>query len=1144
MNDGSIKIGVDLDTTNLEKGLNNVAKDNRKTFEQISKDTGKSVEDIKKEVKKLAEEYQKQGMNIPLSYKKAYKELGILAKKNADEVSEQAEKISDSYEKSGNKVSKSFGGLGKGIGSLGGSLSIVTTGIKAFAGATTAAVGGLAALGVATAEYRDEQAKLNSAFQNAGYSTEVAQEAYQQFYAILGEEDTAVEASQLLAKLSLNQQDMSKWTEIATGVWATYGDALPIEGLIESANETAKVGKVTGSLADALNWAGISEDEFNAQLAVASSEAERNQLIMSTLSGEYQNAANIFKENNATIMEARKAQSQLMESLGGLGEAVNNVSNQLLVGFAPAITGILEAFTNLINGVEGAEEQLATAISNLVNKAVEQLPQFLEFGGQILIALVNGIVQSLPQLGEAALNIIIGLQEKIIENLPTFINTASDILQGLAKGITENLPIILKNSNEILMQLVNGIIENLPLIVDTGIDIILALVDSLIDSLPELIPAAVEAIIIIAESLMENLDKIIDAAIELILALADGLIDALPILVEKIPVIISKLVFELTKPETLIKLLDAGVQLVLGLIEGIFKMNAALLQAGVDIVKDIATSIMNSPGEIIEAGKDLIRGLLDGIKSMAGEVYNTMKNFTTGIINDVKSFFGIHSPSRVFRDEIGVWLPLGMSEGITSKAKEVIKAIIKPIKEAEEEIKKEKNVLSKNLANTITEATKKATKEAKNFGETGEILITSLTDNIDNNKENAINSMDTLIKDMLKSSNETIDAESKTLIENYTNTINEQIKNETLSKEAGKKLIKDYTDSVKSTASEEKESIKAVGTEMMSSFKESLETGANQANQIIEEKLGTLSQTFQNEMDSLISAQENLQSKLGDAKLFEFEDNELIIQDLDETINKLNEYDTAIAQLKEKGISDAILDELAGYSVDEVLKISETLLKMTDEEFAILNKKWAEKQATAATVASNFYKEQMAILEKDFNDELIKVLDELPDQVEDIGIMTITGFEEGLSSKFDSIREEARSFADSIVSEMQRALDIHSPSRKMMWLGKMTMDGYEKGVTDNAKFSLKAISDIPIFDTFKEQVAKTKVAVNMGVNSMIPKSSYVTNNTSNSRVNNTYQGDLIFNVSGMTIRSDNDIKAIAQELYILQNTRNLAKGGV
>ena len=225
-------------------------------------------------------------------------------------------------------------------------------------GTVTALAGSFFALDAATEEYRNNQAKLNTAFQAAGLSTDAAKQAYAGFYKILGDDDTTTEASQLLAKLARSEADVSKWTDIAAGVYGTFGDSLPIEGLIESANETARTGTITGSFADAINWAskegetfGVTlkentkaneewnkaveacesaEDYFNLALQSCGSEAERNQLIMDTLQGTYQDATNAFKENNKQIIQNRQAQVVWNDILGKTGQIAGTVKGMII----------------------------------------------------------------------------------------------------------------------------------------------------------------------------------------------------------------------------------------------------------------------------------------------------------------------------------------------------------------------------------------------------------------------------------------------------------------------------------------------------------------------------------------------------------------------------------------------------------------------------------------------------------------------------------------------------------------------------------------------------------------------------------------------------------------------------------------------
>ena len=174
-------------------------------------------------------------------------------------------------------------------------------------------------LAESTQEYREDQAKLDAAFTTAGFTAEQVGTAYTDFYSILGEEDRSVEAVNHLAKLCETEEELTQWTDIAAGVWATFGDSLPIEGLTEAANETAKTGQLTGVLADALNWAGLSEDEFQASLDACTSEQERAALITGTLNGLYEEAAENYKELNGDVMDARRAQAELTDAYAQLG---------------------------------------------------------------------------------------------------------------------------------------------------------------------------------------------------------------------------------------------------------------------------------------------------------------------------------------------------------------------------------------------------------------------------------------------------------------------------------------------------------------------------------------------------------------------------------------------------------------------------------------------------------------------------------------------------------------------------------------------------------------------------------------------------------------------------------------------------------
>lgn len=261
-------------------------------------------------------------------------------------------------------------------------------GVKAAGAAVAGMTAAFIALDGATEEYRVAQGKLNAGFQAAGLSADTARKSYRNFYAILGDADTATEASQLLANMAKNEKEVTKWTRIAAGVHGTFGDSLPIEGLVESANETARTGKVTGVFADALNWVGIMEDDFNAKLEQTTDVSKRNQLIMDTLSKTYDKAADSFYANNQQVVNARRNHATLDEMLAKVGDTSSKVKNQLWVLAGAAEDGSIrsgsmldwvqrkaEAFGQWIEGLD---------LSSLQKQFDEQFARALQKAGEAL----------------------------------------------------------------------------------------------------------------------------------------------------------------------------------------------------------------------------------------------------------------------------------------------------------------------------------------------------------------------------------------------------------------------------------------------------------------------------------------------------------------------------------------------------------------------------------------------------------------------------------------------------------------------------------------------------------------------------------------------------------------------------------------
>ena len=345
-----------------------------------------------------SEQYKDQMTRVTLELNLAESDLKSLTNALAD--------VSDEM----NRISGPAGEAAGGIAQIGDAASGVESGLNGIgiaSGGAAGSLGGLSgiAAGVviaigqklveaaieaakwiwnldeATEEYREAMGKLNTAFEAAGFNADTAKNAYEDFYRILGDTDTATEASQLLAKLIDNEEDIAKWTEIAAGVYGTFGDALPIEGLIEAANETAKTGKVTGVLADALNWAGINEDEFNKQLEFTSDSGYRANMIMAQLTHTYGDAADAFYKNNEVLIESREVQMQLDETQAALGESVADLKNKFFDLFGPALIEGMKLAEITLEGVAWVVEKIGQALDWLGQKISDVIGFFRELFG-------------------------------------------------------------------------------------------------------------------------------------------------------------------------------------------------------------------------------------------------------------------------------------------------------------------------------------------------------------------------------------------------------------------------------------------------------------------------------------------------------------------------------------------------------------------------------------------------------------------------------------------------------------------------------------------------------------------------------------------------------------------------------------------
>lgn len=331
----------------------------------------------------------------------------------------------------------------------------------------------------------------------------------------------------------------------------------------------------------------------------------------------------------------------------------------------------LDNLTGDVTLFKSALEGFQIMVSNQVTPSLREFVQFGADGLSRLTEAFNtgGLTAAMAELG----TIISEGLNVVIESLPEAINAGMELLGAIGQGLIDNLPTIISAAEQIIMMLVTGIGENLPTILDAALQIIATLATDLGTQLPTMIPAIIDIMLKIVDTLIENIPMLLDAAIVLIVGLADGLIAALPQLMQKAPEIIMKLTSALVQeiPELVLCALD----LMMGLAGGLIEALPVIITQIPTIIGAMISGLAEGIAEFIVTGGELIEGLWQGISDKSDWIIEKIKSFGDSVLQGLKNFFGIASPSKVFRDEVGQWLPEGMAVGIEANADSVTNAM-------------------------------------------------------------------------------------------------------------------------------------------------------------------------------------------------------------------------------------------------------------------------------------------------------------------------------------------------------------------------------------------------------------------------------------------------------------------------------------
>lgn len=933
------------------------------------------------------------------------------AKKKLEDVEDAAQETTDSLDDLGDSAGKG----GKGLGALDiAAGNLVANGISALLGGLKDAVVGLMNLAEETREYREDMAKLETAFKTAGHDAESASKVYEDFYAILGESDRSVEAVNHLAELTDNTADLSKWSTIAAGVTAKFGDSLPIEGLTEAANETAKVGQTTGVLADALNWASKDsavfktalggnqkamaafnkalkdgenvEDAFTAALSKMSTEQERSAAITNTLNGLYADAAAEYNALTASQQAARRATAEIEAAqarLGAVMEPLNTVITEVKASFfswaadlAEGVAENLEATKERVTFLTAEQRALveaslasAESIAALKTAADEasigissQFNYTKSLADELLrLADANGVVQEADKaraefiLGE--LNSALGTEYAMNGNIIGSYTNLKDGIYGVIEA--KRAQILLQQYEEQYAEAVKNLAaqENARATQAIALSEAMTAADQ---ARAEYEQTAEEA----RKSLLEDSSRTNATYWGNRLKVAEQSMKTQESLLDDA---------QKKYDET-----DAAVEGSLSAINSYEQASTAILQGetdkGIKILNNYGNGFTDAAGTASDANKKELESLQLKVINTSIELGKLEKNYKDNQLNMTKAEKEeaekrIEAARKEAQDARTEFATVGgnMVEGLAKGAED-----------------KDGNPtwnLAGKLRNIVRRALNAANEEAdinspaKETQYTGHMLIEGLALGIDERRSKAINAMKKTGAEVIQEMNKAVSAEIKEL-EKHSEEIEKayEKRDKELQKkrnksngekiDAQREALKEAYELEKKAVKDELELAKQRQKNTETLYKE-YETYSKNMLKLEEDYASSVKKVKEKLADDIEAAEKRYTSAYNSRvasiksglRLFEEAEKGDAVKGRDLTkalvsqIDVLGDYNKALDDLSAKNVSTEFIEEMKGMGIDALPQL-EAINKMTDDELAEYVKLWEEKNRLASEAAT------------------------------------------------------------------------------------------------------------------------------------------------------------------------------------------------
>lgn len=570
---------------------------------------------------------------------KLFELLGSIVINNR-EANEDIDETTKKAEDSSSKIGKAFSTMGKGI--IGGA-KIAGKAILGIGAAAATGVTAFLATAESTREYREELSKLTNMAKQVGTSSDYIKDKWMSMSAVLGDEGAVTEGlNNIMAAGFTTQESIDGITEVLEGAALKWKDTLKFEGLADGLQETLATGAATGSFAEMLERSGVVLDDFNAGLETCSTEAEKQDYIMKTLSETgLAEVSQAYRDANGDMISAAEAQSQLTDKIAEIGAiaepimtTLKLVAVDLLDTIMPFVTLIGEGLQGALNGTAGAAEKLGEGLSGGIAAVLDMVVGALP-------TIITTISTMAPTLIQAVSDSVGQILSVISEQGPKIMGLILDVLMGLGDIIIENAPLLL----DALLSIITAFTEKIPTMIPQLVQGLLTLFMGLVDHLPELITALVTLITSLASALVEQLPVILPTLIQGVMDLILGLVDQLPTIISAIVELLVQFwtIIGEQLPVIYPQLLDAAAQVVFALIEALPEILSALinalpvyLQMVWDTITGVFSGLVSWYGDLFSQAKDKIIEVFQPIVDWFREKWDNIKE----TFSDVGSWFG------------------------------------------------------------------------------------------------------------------------------------------------------------------------------------------------------------------------------------------------------------------------------------------------------------------------------------------------------------------------------------------------------------------------------------------------------------------------------------------------------------------------